>query len=323
VTPHSVLLQLTCSQLPPVVGAKLYEATSARPTADGDNMAPTVQGRRLWERVNCVVMLDQQMRQQGDEPYMRMLQHLRDGKLNPEDLKLIHSLIVPTGQRLSEEWQQARLGVARNPTRSAINNHHILSEGARLHQQVLISVAFDQSLEGDQERPILSKTKRLKLLRVPDNKTKNLPSYLPLLVGQKYILKNNEATDFGIVNGAECVLEQVLLDPREPPLSSAAVHYLQYVPIGLILRFPNSKLDKPLTGLKDAKLFPLLPVREACSAQVYRQQISFSRYHFKLIPARGVTCHGVQGKTLDRFIVNLDISFSETPETAPTCFCPE
>lgn len=82
---------------------------------------------------------------------------------------------------------------------------------------------------------------------------------LPLLPGAWYVITDNSAfaPELGIAKGSQMRLDQILLDPEEPQHdSTAAIVYLHKLPT-LIMHFPESRLIRPLTGMKDIYTLPI------------------------------------------------------------------
>ena len=86
----------------------------------------------------------------------------------------------------------------------------------------VLAFAQDEGSRGRGERYQLKIKEKRKLRRLPDNMTESLPSIVPLLPGTKYMLRKNEpnGSEFGFVNGADCILESVVLHEDEPPIAT-------------------------------------------------------------------------------------------------------
>ena len=63
----------------------------------------------------------------------------------------------------------------------------------------------------------LSKILRLRkaLLKLPDNKTEHLPSYLPLVPGMPVLLTCNIATELDLSNGTRGIFRQLVYDDSD------------------------------------------------------------------------------------------------------------
>ena len=147
--------------------------------------------------------------------------------------------------------------------------------------------------------------------------------------GMRAMLRWNVATELGLTNGAEGTVVEVVLDPRETcpvPLlgpSKATIpvcHQLEYQPQCVIVEFDRLDLLRPLDGLPKKKGEPrtfrvlILPIkrefrytRPARQGQEKGKSWSVGRTQLPLIPCRAMTTHMCQGRTLDKFIVDLDV----------------
>jgi len=308
-------------QLPPIARGALYDVNNKKGCLDDKDptVVKRVQGRLLWERITDVILLDEQMRQQVDAAYVQMLQRLRRGQCSEADWALLQELVIPKGKKIPAEFRDAPIAVVRNPVRTALNMRHAIQHGRTTGQTVLLAVCDDvPALGGTRVKAYYSKSESKLLRRVPDNRTQNLPSVLPLVPGMKYVLRSNEATEFGLANGAECVLEKIVLHEFESPVpDNRDVHQLQYLPRALWLRFPNTRMDKPLTALQDVQVFPVEALTQRCVVTIAKQKFTFSRTQFPLIPSRALTCYASQGKTFSKLLVDLNICADDkAPATA-------
>jgi len=310
------------AQMPPIGHEELYNRTMARPSvvSNYDSMPLKVRGRWLWEDVDNVILLEDQMRQ-SDAEYYQMLQDVRRGVCTNASWKLLQSRIIPEGERLGAEWHSAPMVVTRNPVRTAVNFHHVVAEGERLKRPVLVVAAKDMehTAAGD-AAPRAGRARKFR--RLVDSMTNNQPGFLPLLIGQEYILKYNEGTEFSIANGCRCTLESVVLDELEPPTPPTGLHMLKYMPKMLWLRFPDSRMKRALTNVPNfaqpTQLFPLVPRPLASKKDkviVDGFHCSFQRTQFQLVPSRALTVYGAQGQTYNKAVIDLDID-TKTPSQA-------
>src|SRR6185312_11866167 len=98
-----------------------------------------------------------------------------------------------------------------------------------------------------------------RLWRIKDSTMRYSQGKLPLLPGAWYVITDNSAfaPELGIAKGSQMRLDQILLDPEEPQHdSTAAIVYLHKLPT-LIMHFPESRLIRPLTGMKDIYTLPI------------------------------------------------------------------
>ena len=220
-------------------------------------------------------------------------------------------------------WKECRMLCWSNPVSGAWSRDEVMTLAANTHQPVLVSTAKD-------ERPSLQplpNSDRRRLRGLPDNKTKSLPGVLPLVKGMRVMLRWNVATELGLTNGAEGEVVEVVLDPREhlpasligPSEATVPVwHQLRYQPQCVIVEFDHLDLLRPLDGLPQTRKgkfrVPITPIkneflytRPARHGQPAAKAWNVRRIQIPLIPCRAMTTHMCQGRTLGKFIVDLDV----------------
>jgi hypothetical protein len=214
-----------------------------------------------------------------------------------------------------------------NKIRVNINNTAALAMAAKTGRRLLACRAIDKSVKprsGAQTRP-LTRADCLKLLDLRDNEVHGMPGLLPLLEGHVYLLRGNDATALGMVNGAMAELLSVVLDPKEPQIDTdprKPMHVLHYQPVCLVFRLHNPNPDTAAFPGLPAGVVPLRPTScsfKRLSADVSRPatlgapHVAVSRRQFKVVLASAITGYTAQGKSKDRAIVDLDVSESRHP----------
>jgi hypothetical protein len=296
------------SQLPPVGNKPLYAASALNANPDNKNAGTTktIQGRLLWLRINTVVPLTEQMRQ-TDTGYLKMLTNMRAGTGTDEDFAMLEGRVQTPELLKHPKWTAASIAVVRNPVRTAFNLDHAIAFAAARNLPVLMVHARDEHVVHKKIQR-MRRADRHRMLRMPDNKTNGLPGYFPAVPGLPCILRENEATELGLSNGSGCVIHQIVLDHREPPVPSSGVHYLQYLPLVIWMRFDGCKLLRPLTGVSDPHLIPITASAHPFEFKVDDEKTwRIKRTQFPLIPARAMTAHASQGKTLESLITDLHV----------------
>jgi PIF1-like helicase len=95
-------------------------------------------GQQLWRSLNALVILEEQMRQLDDEPFVELLQALQYGKIEPEHLQTLRSQIMTSAKDL--EGCEVIL-VRRNQIHNAINDFMVHNEAQHLRIDVIYCVA--------------------------------------------------------------------------------------------------------------------------------------------------------------------------------------
>jgi len=142
------------------------------------------------------------------------------------------------------------------------------------------------------------------LSHIPDSKTKNVPGRFPLVNGLPVVLQENVCLPFNIANGTTGTLVGWLLDSREPAEREGNEHTLKYLPLALFIRLDNPPNHVRFEGLEPG-VVPLFPTSIDFTVKYAGVPIVVKRKGFKIGIAIAFTIHKVQGKTLERAIIDL------------------
>jgi len=320
-------------QLRPCSGRALYVSS-----AEKSDWPETIQGRKLWTRVNKVVLLSQQHRQGADKPFAELLQRIRNGKVNccchgqkaapvncslknPCDYHTLLSRVISADDadkiRSDPEWNRCKIVVPQNLIRQAWNHDDAASFAKQSKQPLLICTAVDF-----QSKAILSKNVKKRLSQLKDNETASLPFRLPLVVGLRVMLRYNLATELGLTNGAEGTIVEVVLDPKESIpqalIDEAAlgehpvIYNLKYQPKRVIVEFDHLDMPKPFSGMKALNHVPIQLMTFGYSwtpptkkGNERAKPWPIRRRQLPLIPTRAFTIHMAQGRTFGKFIADI------------------
>lgn len=309
-------------QLPPPCGGNvpLYDAGGAARSSGAAQI-----GRELWDQLTDVVILTEQMRQAADQKWAQMLERVRYGLTTDEDYKMVQARVLNprmTGPENSKPLYVFPLDVQR----TCANFQAAIQQATEQRQTILIAVAED-ALAGANGKALRGRaiefSHALKILALPENSsekgkgTKGLPGKLPLVLGMPIYLKDNLATEFGLCNGSQGVLVRVILDPREPPIPvwedgdiAPIQHALYYLPLALLVRFPDAKMTTPLDPtLSDDPL--VVPIRPGYCSFSYRwsgtRYIKVFRKQFHVFPGYARTLHGAQSESLENMVTDINL----------------
>ena len=181
----NVLLFGDLMQLPPVRGKQVFEQPP--------RMAPAT---HLW-RLFTLVELRQNMRQQGDNKFIDILNALRIGEMHSEHLQ---TLLDKVGNDRSGEFSLERaLRIYPVNEQVAEHNESVLQHFRDLGTEMFVINAYDQLIDSS------ANDRNVNLDRIiPDdiNKTGGLPKVLEIFVGAKVMLRSNINVERGLVNGA-------------------------------------------------------------------------------------------------------------------------
>jgi hypothetical protein len=294
----------------------------------------------LWHAFHTVRFLIEQMRMQDDQAYFEFVQRVQTGSTTQADVEYINTQAItgetdtcPLHRSPTDKWQRARFIVSLNLATVAFNNEVALLKARRRNERLLVSVCVDRcKTSGSQCDTDLQR----ELFALQPNKAKSLYSLLPLCIGLELTLRCNTSTENHLYNGVEGVVRQIVLDPREPEydLSPAlGPHMLTYLPLYVLMEFPDAVMDPPLSGMGGNRhLVPVFPVdqtfvhtRPATVRDfVNADKVGITRTQLPLSSARVLTSYAAQGMTLDAAIVDLTAdahSFGKRTTTRNAVIC--
>lgn len=332
-------------QLTPCNGKPLYNSK-----AEVSEWDETIQGRKLWTRINKVFFLTQQHRQQQDQPFGDMLQRIRHGHVDcccngnrvvpthcprqpPCDYHALLSRVITTDVakklRTDADWKQCKVVVPQNLVRQALNIDGAVTFAMESKQPLLICTAIDRRAKSV---PI-SKSDRARLAQLKDSQTASLTYRLPLVVGMRVMLRRNLATELGLTNGAEGTITKVILDPAESipqalideaSLGTHPVIYnLEYQPKRVVVHFDELDMPMAFSGMTDLNDVPIQPRIEnfkwthpTKKGSKDAKSWSIYRCQLPLIPTRAFTTHMAQGRTFGKFVADIHKDSSTSRATS-------
>ncbi len=301
-------------QFPPVATAKeealFYPNDIDRDIGEPDRML----GRKIYEEFTTVVILKEQMRV-SDPTWRDFLVHLRYGKVTPEHLAMLRTLIlsnadVAAGSGPSASgWphMDASLVTARHGVRIEWNGcagrKWCESSGQRLY-----IVRAQDRIKGK----TLTMQERVAL--VGRGKTanrrgkKDLPEVLELAVGMKVMVTTNIQTDLDLANGARGEIVDIVLHPEEEDVGASPVVHLKYMPAYVLVKMYRTRASQ-LEGLPPG-VIPVEPIKQSMQITLERDgaaplKRSVTRSQFPMTPAYAFTDYRSQGQTIPTVLVDL------------------
>ena len=288
-------------------------------------------GLDLWHRFDTVVVLSLNVRSGG--VLGDLLQELRDGPLSDASWSILEERLLgwyrqdgvltplPSG-RIDPRLQKPPFSnnvvhfvVARHKIRAAQAFHNAMATASRLGVPVFVVKALDVAKQ--EEAHLFTEQWHTKLLDNADlSFCKRTPGILALYHGMDLVLNSKDCVRFGLMNGCECRLEQILFAdteqlPEDPV--AGAVYELEYLPVALLLRangaawtLPPDLLPHLARDVDTRGLFLLRAQPVSLSLEVAPDRyIQIKRLGFQVAPADVRIDYGAQGETWDAVLGDL------------------
>lgn len=275
-----------------------------------------LQGASLWRQIQDVVELKQNFRAKEDPEFVNLLSRVRSGcAWNGKDSMTEEQLGTGRNYTISDydvlrkrqlsvlkeecpetlrSLRDAPIIVARKSVRDALNLCKVKSFAKSTNQECHWYHSRDkfhrQSLSGHQQQL---------MWRVRSSVTNDSIGMLPLVPGMKVMVTENVALKVNVVNGAEGILEHVKYETDELGRRYALCAYV---------RIKNSGIQSEQL---QSDVIPILPVM---SNFRYSQRggLSFNiqRSQLPLVPAYAFTDYKVQGRSMDKAVMDLSSCYS-------------
>ena len=259
----SCLLFGDFGQLPPVMDQPLYTTHSKSELSD--------QGMTAYQSFQSAVVLDQIIRQAGDDPDQRrfrdLLLRLRDGETTVDDWKIL---------------------MRRTPTKA----QNLSSFQTALHLYPTVEAAVDHNVSklNDSGRPVAIikavHTGGACAFKAPADDAGGLEAVTCLADTARVMLTSNLWVEFGLVNGAMGTVESICYQTGGPPS----------LPTAIMVRFDKYSGPTFTNGV-----VPITPIRRCWSSS----GMQCSRLQLPLKLAWAVTIHKSQGLTLDKAVIDV------------------
>ncbi|KAI9061413.1 hypothetical protein FKP32DRAFT_1538555, partial [Trametes sanguinea] len=321
----SVILAGDFAQLPPPGnGFSLYSGGIGMSTKSSSNYVQrAVIGKAQWHTFTTVVILRENMRQKGmdasDVAFRTALVNMRYGRCTSDDVLLLRSRVYhptrPSPVDSLDGFEEVSIITARNSHRDAINRdasrlfaerhgkvlHHFHSidkwgrvknsESIREAQR-LYKATVDPVRRSDVIQPELQRV----LWKLLPELTKHHAGVLSLCEGMPVVIKNNEATELGITNGATGFVAG-----WKSHSDAVGREYLDV----LFVRLDRPRRDVHLPGLP-VNVVPLTRLTKStqCTLPINDLIISIQRGQVSCLQNFAITDYGCQGQTRYRNVIH-------------------
>ena len=327
----SLLLTGDFLQLPPVAAVSLADHTAdnakqTETTSAGHlvQLLDSARGRRLWRDIKSCVLLEHSHRTHG--LLQDFLHAMRKGAIPDHLIKdLLQRSILPHDQRLQipKFWEHtACVGVLRHNSRAVACLWRAKVLASLAGERLLVCPAID-AYKSDGLVPANDPEILRYLCHVTNlTDTKKLPGFLYLWHGCSLCLEDKISEEHGLVRGCRGTLESVLFHANEPaydPNPSLEPHFLQNMPLGLLLRIPGASFQQsPLLPHGICPIFPVTrdwkhkTTQEAhpyldCRTRslLHEGSLSISRRQLPCTNPLACTAYNLQGQEISAMLADL------------------
>ncbi len=308
----NVILCGDLHQFPPVARSP-WEALFTRTDPERDLDYPErILGRKIYEEFTTVVVLHEQMRV-TDMVWRDFLVHLRYGRVRPDHLAMLRSLVVggtatmPPQSLSGTDWANAALVTPRHGVRKAWNSRAARKCCKESGQRLYIVTAEDRVQNREltlEEQYVVAGRPRTDSRRARSD----LPEQIELAIGMKVMVTTNIQTDLDLANGARGEIVDIVLHPDEPPTSNTTIVKLKYVPAYVLVKMARTRAS-PLEGL-EAGVIPVEPARMTMKINIQRAgqkpiQRTVQRRQFPITAAYAFTDYRSQGQTIPMVLIDI------------------
>lgn len=285
-------------QLPPVKNTRLFSPIEDNNlVSDSQNKWAQMKlmGRSAWLATDTIIVLHQQMRQQGQQNirFRQLLDRLRFGACNQDDINLLKTRLMSQTQNdlASPEWRSAPIITRKNHVKDVLNFQGAETFAARNRKPIHYYHARDFR----KGKPVNAKLQE-QLLQYHSGKTSQAMGRLPLVEGMPVMFSQNYDVAGGVVNGSMGILKSVRYSVDENGTRFAE---------SCVIELPDITCD-PMEGLKPNEVVALAEEFDV-KIKDWRtdETTTFKRRQLPIQPAFAMTDYKAQGRTLKNVILDL------------------
>ena len=294
----NIILAGDFKQLPPIGDTRLFKNvdTTSLGAASSKRAQGRILGRLLWLSFETVVMLQEMMRQCGDENagFVSLLQRLRDGVCNQEDYDLLKGRCLGnhSSTKMADDWNFAPIIVTNNATRDAINRRAAEAFAEQEGKELYWYHAVDTHNKSKINDPALIE----KLESQNSGQTKHRLRRIPLVIGMPVAINQNFDVAAGVVNGSQGILRKVRYFE-----DAEGLRHLK----SCVVEIENA--DAVEMPHLPKHHFPILPDITDLKFEHNgsHKRCMIKRKQVPIEPGFAMTVHKAQGRTMERVIVDL------------------
>ncbi|GMF46371.1 unnamed protein product [Phytophthora fragariaefolia] len=253
-------------------------------------------GAQLYQSIDKAVYLTQNMRVTDDPEWGAWLEKARMGDWVPQLRAFLRQAAPPPAEGIHGRFVQ--VVSTDNAFRKHVNDAAILTACQKLMPTRKV-YAIPAQL------PVaITAGKMTQVTTMPDSQTGNIAAFLKIYIGMSVRVKSYQCIPKGVANGAANTIFHIdwrtatTFQRKEDNVWIASAPptniYVKIDSNATSTRFPGTPMEW------SALIMPILQSRT--SFKLRRESISIKG--FPIVPAFGITVHGVQGDTIDHIVIS-------------------
>lgn len=297
-----VLLMGDFYQFAPVLETSLLiDRFPDRPEA---HMRPAIishhSGCRLWHMFKTVVLLEEQVRARNDPQFGALLNRVRNGLQTQQDLDLLNANVVGRPEIKFHNGLRAITTLNRN--RWALNMEAVVA-WARFHKRhISIFISTHTWRNGTVSQSTIAQT-----IGQGDDSACKVPGVFFYAQGIPVVVNKNMHTGLKIVNGAEFMAVDVIVDPNHPGYYLADDVTIYFgPPSGILLQSKETKdLAIPSLPAGTVLIQPTSHTLDPTNSHFQFLPTRCTRRGLPVAPAFALTDYKAQSKTFMEILLEL------------------
>jgi hypothetical protein len=268
-----------------------------------------VQAKGLWEKFDKVIVLEEQKRAQGDPYLLDLLERIRNGKQNQEDMDALNKRYDP--QQTLDFSDGRRAITPLNKHRWSLTLHAAIEYGRIQGKKVSLFISDHKwTTRAPSEDEIAA------VMQLGDEGELHIPGIFPYVEGMPVIVNKNKYVTLKVANGAEFTAVGIIPDPDlEEHVVDEGLSIFFGPPAGILLQSEGLKdvqivnlpaktimLDAESQGLNGRKYGP-----HVCPTQYSKKGfcLGITRRGLPCVPGFALTDYKSQGRGMEKVLLGL------------------
>jgi hypothetical protein len=265
--------------------------------------------KKLWEKFDKVVILEEQKRAQGDPFLLGLLERIRNGQQTQEDMDKINTCYDP---ETAMDFSQGRRAITPlNKHRWDLTLHAALEFGKEHSKKVSIFLSAHQW-----KNRVPSEEEMEAAMQLGDAGALSVPSIFAYVEGMPVIVNQNKYLGLKVANGSEFVAKGIVPDPNVQEYEvDEGLSIFFGPPSGILLqsaalrglRIPHLPPDTIMLGTETIQLQKQKHGKHICPDLYQRAgfEMGVSRRGLPCVPGFVLTDYKSQSRTMERVLLGL------------------